>query len=103
MPQVEPAVLVLLILAGSLVLFLSDRLRYDLVALLVVLALVVTRTLTPDEAFAGFASEPVVVVACLCLFGHALSRWGVGWSRTTVRLCESWWTNWRRMGSSSAH
>ena len=78
MPEVEPAVLVLLILAGSLALFLSDRLRYDLVALLVVLALILTRTLTPDEAFAGFASEPVIVVACLSLFGSALSRWGVG-------------------------
>jgi di/tricarboxylate transporter len=78
MPQVEPAFLVLTILAGSLALFLTDRLRYDLVALLVVLALVLTRTLSPEEAFAGFASEPVIVVACLCLFGHALSRWGVG-------------------------
>lgn len=78
MPRVEPAVLVLLILAGSLALFLTDKLRYDLVALLVVLALVATGTLAPDEAFAGFASEPVIVVACLCLFGHALSRWGVG-------------------------
>lgn len=78
MPQVEPAVLVLLILAGGLALFLTDRLRYDLVALLVVLALVITGTLGADEAFAGFASEPVIVVACLCLFGHALSRWGVG-------------------------
>ena len=78
MPVLEPSTLVLLILLGSLALFLSDRLRYDFVALLVVLALVVTRCLTPEEAFAGFASEPVIVIACLGLFGHALSRWGVG-------------------------
>lgn len=78
MPVLEPSTLVLLIVLGSLALFLSDRLRYDFVALLVVLSLVVTRCLTPEEAFAGFASEPVIVIACLGLFGHALSRWGVG-------------------------
>jgi di/tricarboxylate transporter len=78
MPQVEPQLLVLLILLGSLLLFVTDALRYDLVALLVVLALVLTRCLTPEEAFAGFASEPVIVVACLFLFGQAISRWGVG-------------------------
>jgi di/tricarboxylate transporter len=73
-----PAAIVLAVLAGSLVLLLTDTLRYDLVALLVVLALAVSGALSPAEAFAGFASEPVIVIACLSLFGHALTRWGVG-------------------------
>ncbi len=78
MPGLDPQIAVLSILAVSLALFLTDALRYDVVALLVVLALAATGTLAPSEAFAGFASEPVVVVAALSLFGHVLTRLGVG-------------------------
>jgi hypothetical protein len=74
----DPATVVIGTLLASLALFLSDTLRYDVVALLVVLVLITTGALTPEEGFAGFASEPVIVIACLGLFGHALSRWGVG-------------------------
>ena len=70
----DPATTVLLTLLGSLVLLMTDILRYDLVALLVVLALVLFGALEPSEAFAGFASEAVVVIACMCVFGHTLTR-----------------------------
>ena len=76
MPTIEPGAIVLAILLASLVLLVSDALRYDLVALLVVVSLIVTKCLTPEEAFAGFASEPVVVIVCLAVFGMALTRWG---------------------------
>jgi di/tricarboxylate transporter len=74
---VDPATIVLLTFLGSLVLLLSDVLRYDIVALLVVLALVLSGALEPREAFAGFASEAVLVIACMGVFGHTLTRWGV--------------------------
>jgi di/tricarboxylate transporter len=73
----DPAWVVVLTLFASFALMFSDKLRYDLVALLVVLALVLFGALEPSEAFAGFSSEAPVVVCCMCIFGHAMSRWGV--------------------------
>lgn len=74
---VEPAHVVLAVLAGSLILFVTDALRFDLVALLVVLVLAITGTLEPQEAFRGFASPAVVLIAAMYVFGHALYRCGV--------------------------
>lgn len=48
-------ILVLAILLGALVLFISEKLRVDLVALLVLATLIVTGLLTIEEAFSGFA------------------------------------------------
>lgn len=75
--SIDPAWVVVLTLLGSFALMFSDVMRYDLVALIVVLTLVVLGALTPQEAFAGFSSEAVIVVGCMCVFGHAMSRWGV--------------------------
>lgn len=77
MPSFEPAHIVLAILAASLVLFVTDRVRYDLVAVGVALALALTGTLTTAEAFAGFSSPAVLLVASMYVFGAALSRSGV--------------------------
>jgi di/tricarboxylate transporter len=75
--SLDPAWVVVVTLLASFVLMFSDVMRYDLVAILVVLALVLTGALTSAEAFAGFSSEAVIVVGCMCVFGHAMSRWGV--------------------------
>lgn len=77
MPTVDPQHIVLATLAGSLVLFVTDALRYDLVALLVVLVLAATRCLTAEEAFAGFSSHAVILIASMYVFGFAVTRWGV--------------------------
>ena len=55
MPTLDPQHIVLATLAGSLVLFVTDALRYDIVALLVVILLAGTQCLRTEEAFAGFA------------------------------------------------
>ena len=60
--SLDPAWVVVLTLLASFALMLSDVLRYDLVALLVVLTLVLCGALEPQEAFAGFSSEAVIVV-----------------------------------------
>ena len=52
--------LVLAILLGSLVLFVSERLRMDVVALLVLGALAVTGLVSPPEALAGRPPRRVV-------------------------------------------
>jgi len=69
--------IVLGVLASALVLFVSERLRPDLVALLVLLALTLSGVLTPDEAFAGFASPVVVTVWAVFILSGALYRSGI--------------------------
>ena len=52
----------LTILVAALALFINGRLRIDVVALLVLLALAATGVLTPAEALSGFASEPMIML-----------------------------------------
>ena len=63
--MLSPLVITLLILVVAAILLLSDRVRADLVALLVVVALGVTGVLTPREAFSGFSSAAAVIMAAV--------------------------------------
>jgi len=65
------------ILIASLVLFLTDRLPSDLVALLVVVALGVTGVLTPVEAFSGFSRSAVITIISIYVLAESLQRTGV--------------------------
>jgi len=56
----------------------SNRLRFDVIALLVMLALMLTGILTVDEALSGFGSPVVILVAGLLVMGEVLDRTGVG-------------------------
>jgi di/tricarboxylate transporter len=80
--------LVFAILAGTILLFMSDRLRLDVVALLSLLALSLTGVLTPAEALAGFSDPVVVMIAALFVIGGALFRTGVAerFGRALARL-----------------
>ncbi len=69
--------LILLILAAAVVLFVTERLRVDVVALLVLASLVLTGLLSPLDAFAGFASPAVVTVWAVFIISGALVRSGV--------------------------
>jgi len=55
----------------------SNRVRFDIVALLVVLALILSEVLTVGEALAGFGSPVVILVAGLLVVGEMLARTGV--------------------------
>ncbi len=59
------------------ILMASNRVRYDIVALLVVLALMLSGVLTPSEALSGFGSSVVILVAGLLVVGEMLARTGV--------------------------
>jgi di/tricarboxylate transporter len=61
-------------------LFASGRVRLDIVALLVVLALALSGVLTVREALAGFGDPVVILVAGLLVLGEALTRTGVAYS-----------------------
>ncbi len=62
-------------IAGSL--FVSGRMRLDIVALLVVLSLILSGILTPSEAFSGFGSPVVIMVAGLLVISDMLARTGI--------------------------
>lgn len=69
-------ILVLLILLGAIILFVSEKLRADVVALLVLLAVIVTGLLTVDQALQGFASPAVVTVWAVFIISGGLQRSG---------------------------
>jgi di/tricarboxylate transporter len=67
----------LLIVAITLMLFISGRIRIDVAAMLTLLALAVTGILSPSEALSGFSSEPAIIVASVFVISAALSATGV--------------------------
>ncbi|MBT8090844.1 MAG: SLC13 family permease [Gammaproteobacteria bacterium] len=69
--------LVLGILAISLVLFISEVIRMDLVALLVLGALAVTGLVDSSEAFAGFSNSAVITVWAMFILSEGLTRTGI--------------------------
>lgn len=68
--------IVLIILSVALVLFISDRLGVDLVALLIVGALMVTGVLSPKEALSGFSDQATLTVAFMFVLSAAMLRTG---------------------------
>ena len=69
--------IVLGILATALVLFISEVIRMDLVALLVLGALAVTGLVGPNEALAGFSNNAVVTVWAMFILSEGLTRTGI--------------------------
>lgn len=68
------------VIAVALVLFISNRLAPDLVALLVLLALGLSGIVTPAEALMGFGSGAVITIMGLFVLTAALERTGaVAW------------------------
>ncbi len=70
-------ILFLLILGGGLYLFVSERLRIDVSAMLVLLALVVTGVLDTRQALSGFSSEPAIIVAAVFVISGGLGATGI--------------------------
>ncbi len=67
----------LLILAGALYLFISERLRVDVTAMVTLLAMVIAGVLDPDQALSGFASEPAIIVAAVFVISGGLAATGI--------------------------
>ena len=65
------------ILVAAFALLVTERLRNDVVAVLIVLALALTGVLKPAEALSGFSSEPAIVVAAIFVMSGALHRTGL--------------------------
>ncbi len=69
--------IVLVLLLAALVLFGTERISIDIVAILLVMALVVTNTLTVSEAFAGFGNDIVITISGLFILTGGLAKTGV--------------------------
>lgn len=69
--------IVLAILVIAIGLFVSEKVRVDVVALGVVVALMVTGVLTTAEALAGFSNGAVVTIAALFVIGGAVMQTGL--------------------------
>jgi di/tricarboxylate transporter len=67
----------LAILIGALVLFVTEWIRTDVVAVLIIVALYATRVLKPEEALSGFSSEPAIVIAGIFVLSGALHFTGL--------------------------
>jgi di/tricarboxylate transporter len=65
------------VLAGMMLLFVWGRLRYDLVAILALLASVALGIVSPDDAFSGFSDDIVIIVASALVVSAAVARSGV--------------------------
>ncbi len=65
------------ILAFAILFFVTEWLRVDVVALVVVTTLMVTKLLTPSEAIAGFSSPIVLTIASLFIIGGAILQTGL--------------------------
>ena len=80
--------LVLIILGGSLVLFVTEKVRMDVTALLVLGALVVTGLVGPEDAVAGFANGAVIAVWAMFILSDGLTRTGIASviGRTVLRF-----------------
>lgn len=70
--------LVLAILAGALALFVTERIRMDVVALMVLSALALTGLVSPAEAVSGFSNPAVVTVWAMFILSEGLMRAGIG-------------------------
>ncbi len=70
-------VIVFAIIAMAVVLFLTEWLRYDIVALMVLLALAISGVIPMDRAIEGFANPAVLTIAAVLVLSGGLHRTGV--------------------------
>jgi di/tricarboxylate transporter len=70
-------IFVFALIGFAAILMASNRVRFDIVALLVVLALMLSGVLTVAEALSGFGNSVVIMVAGLLVIGEMLDRTGV--------------------------
>jgi di/tricarboxylate transporter len=64
-------------LVGAIILFITEWLPIDLVALGLVIGLMISGILTPDQALAGFSNSIVITIAALFIVGGAVMETGL--------------------------
>lgn len=81
----------LAIVGGMFLLFLSDRLRYDIVGAVALSAAVLTGVVPSHKAFSGFSSSVVIIIASVLVLSRAVAVSGVieMWMRRLLRMLDS--------------
>ncbi|PPK87589.1 TrkA family protein [Neolewinella xylanilytica] len=74
--MLTPAVVTLLVALGAVILFVTEWLSVDLIAMLIVVALVVGGVITPQEGLAGFSNDATLTVAFMFVLSAALLKTG---------------------------
>ena len=69
--------LTLFIIVAAVVLFATEKLRVDVIAMLVLLTLALTGLVTAEQAFSGFSSPAVITVWAVYIVSGALFKTGV--------------------------
>ena len=82
----------LVVLVGAVVLFVSEKLPVDVVALLILGSLLVSGVVTPGEALSGFSSPATLTVAAMFVLSAGLQRSGIlrGMGNALARIRWSW-------------
>jgi di/tricarboxylate transporter len=70
-------IVLLLILLAALIFFVTERWRYDAVAVASLLAATLTGVVPAEKAFAGFGHPAVITVAAVLVVGRALQKSGL--------------------------
>jgi di/tricarboxylate transporter len=65
------------LIGGAVAMFVWGRFRYDLIALTALVLALATGDVTAKQAFTGFTSDVVVVIACALVVSAAIARSGV--------------------------
>ena len=68
--------LTLLVLAGAVILFVTERLPVDVVAMIVLASLLILGLVTPAQALSGFSSEATITVAAMFVLSAGLAHTG---------------------------
>ena len=76
-PAVFDMALVAVVMLVAVVLFITEKLPVDVVALLVLVSLVVLRLVDPDDAVAGFGNPAVVTILAVFIVSGGLARTGI--------------------------
>jgi hypothetical protein len=72
-----PQLLSFAVVAGMMALFVWSRLRYDLVAIIALLAALAVGIVPPEKAFVGFSADIIIIVASALVVSRAVARSGL--------------------------
>ena len=76
---------ILAVVLGAMILFITNKLRVDLVALCVLAVLLVSGTIKPEQALYGFANPATATVAAMFVLSAGLARTGfVEWLARSI-------------------
>lgn len=70
-------IITLIILAAAAILFMTGKIRSDLVAICSLIALVLLGILTPNEALSGFSNSVVIMMIGLFIVGGGIFQTGL--------------------------